>query len=156
VRPLSCTRLSIGNVLEFVCWKWKPYPWVVFRKSRLVWVLFYIWEICCLYRVLTCVIPNCFRFAKICLCQVSLLSRCSPRYFRSSSWGSCTLFIWTERHVSLGVVNVTWINLDSFAFIIHLLKQSWIASRPVCSFCEAMADHCPWLLLQYCQQKLLW
>jgi hypothetical protein len=35
VRPLSCARLSIGNVLEFLCWKWKPYPRVVFRKSRL-------------------------------------------------------------------------------------------------------------------------
>jgi hypothetical protein len=33
VRPLSCARLSIGNVLEFLCWKWKPYPRVVFRKS---------------------------------------------------------------------------------------------------------------------------
>jgi hypothetical protein len=35
-------RLSIGNVLEFLCWKWKPYPRVVFRKSRLVSILFYI------------------------------------------------------------------------------------------------------------------
>jgi hypothetical protein len=25
-------------------------------------------------------IPSCFRLVKICLCQVSLLSRCSPRY----------------------------------------------------------------------------
>jgi hypothetical protein len=36
VRPLSCARLSIGNILEFLCWKWKLYPRVVFRKSRLV------------------------------------------------------------------------------------------------------------------------
>jgi hypothetical protein len=34
---------------------------------------------------------------------------------------------------------VTWINLDSLAFILHFLNQSWIASRSVCSFCEAMA-----------------
>jgi hypothetical protein len=47
VRPLSCARVSIGNVLELLCWKWKPYPRVVFRKSRLVWVLFYIWGVCC-------------------------------------------------------------------------------------------------------------
>jgi hypothetical protein len=26
MRPLSCARLSIGNVLEFLCWKWKPIP----------------------------------------------------------------------------------------------------------------------------------
>jgi hypothetical protein len=47
-RPLSCARLSTGNVLEFICWKWKPYPRAVFRKSRLVSVLFYlyIWEVC--------------------------------------------------------------------------------------------------------------
>jgi hypothetical protein len=36
VRPLSCARLSIGNVLGFLCWKWKPYPRVVFRESGLV------------------------------------------------------------------------------------------------------------------------
>jgi hypothetical protein len=35
VSPLSCARLSTGNVLEFLCWKWKPYPRVEFRKSRL-------------------------------------------------------------------------------------------------------------------------
>jgi hypothetical protein len=26
---------------SILCWKWKPYPRVVFRKSRLVSVLFY-------------------------------------------------------------------------------------------------------------------
>jgi hypothetical protein len=56
----------------------------------------------------------------MCLCQVSLLSRCSPRYLISSSWGSCILFIWTGGHVSLCVVNVAWINLYSLAFSLHL------------------------------------
>jgi hypothetical protein len=83
------------------------------------------------------VIPSCF--VKMCLCQVSLLSRCSPRYLTSSSWGSCILIIWIGGHVSLRVVNVTWIDLDSSAFILHSLNQSWIANRSVCSFCEAMA-----------------
>jgi hypothetical protein len=32
-----------------------------------------------------------------------------------------------------------WINLDSLAFILHFLNQSWIASRSVCNFCETMA-----------------
>jgi hypothetical protein len=41
--------------------------------------------------------------------------------------------------VSLGVVNVTWTDLDSLAFILSFLNQSWIASRSVCSLCEAMA-----------------
>jgi hypothetical protein len=42
-------------------------------------------------------------------------------------------------HVSLRVVNVTWIDLDSLVFILHYLNKFWIASRLVCSFCEAMA-----------------
>jgi hypothetical protein len=69
------------------------------------------------------VIPSCFRFAKICLCQVNLLSRCSPRYLISSYRGNCTLFIWTGGHISLRVVNVAWIDLDSLAFILHFLNQ---------------------------------
>jgi hypothetical protein len=32
------------------------------------------------------VIPSCFHIVKMCLCQVSLLSRCSPRYL-TSFWG---------------------------------------------------------------------
>jgi hypothetical protein len=31
--------------------------------------------------ILVRVVPSCFRFAKMCLHQVSLLSKCSPRYF---------------------------------------------------------------------------
>jgi hypothetical protein len=45
--------------------------------------------------ILVRVILSCFRFAKMCLCQVSLLSRYSPRYLTSSFWGSCTLFIYS-------------------------------------------------------------
>jgi hypothetical protein len=36
IRHIPCARLSIGNVLELLCWKWKPYPRVVFRESTLV------------------------------------------------------------------------------------------------------------------------
>jgi hypothetical protein len=89
--------------------------------------------------ILVRVIPSCFHFAKMCLCQVSLLSRCSPRYLTSSSWESCTLFIWTGGHISLHVVNVMWIDLNSLALILHVLNLSWIESRSVCSFCETVA-----------------
>jgi hypothetical protein len=41
-------------------------------------------------------------------------------------------------HVSLHVVNVTWIGLAPLAFIFHPLNQFWIVARLVCSFCEAM------------------
>jgi hypothetical protein len=72
--------------------------------------------------ILVSVFPNCFRFAKMCLCQLSILSRCSPRYL-TSSWASCTLFIWTGGYISLRVVNVTWIDLDPLAFILHFFKS---------------------------------
>jgi hypothetical protein len=85
------------------------------------------------------VIPSCFRFVNMCLHQISLLSRCNPRYFTSSCWGRCGLFIWTGRRVSLRVVNVIWTNLDSLAFILHLFNHFCIASGLVWSFCEAMA-----------------
>jgi hypothetical protein len=35
-------------------------------------------------------------------------------------------------------VNVKWIDLHPLSFILHFLNQFWIASRLVCSFCEAM------------------
>jgi hypothetical protein len=44
-----------------------------------------------------------------------------------------------QAHISLHVVNVTWINLNPLAFILHPLNQFWIASRLVCSLYEAMA-----------------
>jgi hypothetical protein len=98
--------------------------------------------------ILVRVIPSCFRFAKMCLCQVSLLSRCSLRYL-TSSWVSYTLFIWTGEHISPRVVNVTWIDLDSLAFILNFVNQFWIASRLVCSFCEATAG--PLSMGHYCR-----
>jgi hypothetical protein len=62
------------------------------------------------------VAASCFRFAEMCLCRVSLLSRCSPRYLTSSSWGSCTLYMWRGA-LSFRVVNVTWIDLHLLALI---------------------------------------
>jgi hypothetical protein len=39
------------------------------------------------------------------------------------------------------MVNVTWLDLDSLAFVLHFLNYEyfWITPRLVCSFCEAMA-----------------
>jgi hypothetical protein len=42
-------------------------------------------------------------------------------------------------HISLRVVNVTGINLDPLAFILHFFNHVRIASRLVRSFCERMA-----------------
>jgi hypothetical protein len=75
----------------------------------------------------------------MCLCQVSLLSRCGPRYLTCSSRESCKLFIWKAKQVSLRVVNLTWTNLDPLALILHFSNGFRIAARLVCSFCEAMA-----------------
>jgi hypothetical protein len=98
--------------------------------------------------ILVRVIPSCFHFTKMCFCQLSLLSRCSSRYFTSSQ-GSCTLFLRTGGHVPFRVVNVKRNDLDQLAFIPHFLNQFWIASRLVCSSCEQLLDQCPWPVLQY-------
>jgi hypothetical protein len=125
VCSLSCTKLSIGIILEFLCYKWKPYPRVVFRI-----------EYCFIYMrnlllvegsdlrqsnqyILARVVPSCFHFEKMCLHQLSLLSKCSPRYLTSSSRGSCTLFIWTRGLFSLRVANVMWMDLNPLAFILN-------------------------------------
>jgi hypothetical protein len=46
--------------------------------------------------------------------------------------------MWTGGKVSLRVVNVTWTNLDSLAFTLHLFIHFCIASGLVFSFREAM------------------
>jgi hypothetical protein len=46
--------------------------------------------------------------------------------------------MWTGGQVSLRVVNVTRTDLVSLAFILHLFSHFCVASRLVCSFCEAM------------------
>jgi hypothetical protein len=97
MRPLSWAKLSIRSVLGFLCWKWKPYPRVAFCKSSLL----YIWEGCCLWRVLTCIqVSSTFCWGWFLV--VSVLWKCvyaryvfcqgAARYL-TSSWGSL-LFIW--------------------------------------------------------------
>jgi hypothetical protein len=49
------------------------------------------------------------------------------------------LHIWTGKHVSLLVVNVTWADFKPLAFILHFFNHFSIVLRLVCSFCEAMA-----------------
>jgi hypothetical protein len=76
------------NVLDFLCWKWKPHPIVVFRKSRFgSSIVLYMRSLLAVesfdFRpsnqyILVRMIHSCFHFAKMCLCQVSLLLRCSP------------------------------------------------------------------------------
>jgi hypothetical protein len=89
--------------------------------------------------ILVRVNPSCFRFAKMCLCQVSLLSRCNPRCLTSSCSGNCTLLIWTgvARFSSCSECNVD--RLGFVGFHSPFLNQFWIASRLVFSLCEAMA-----------------
>jgi hypothetical protein len=53
MRPLSC-ELWDWKLSRISSWTWKPYPRVVLCKFRLIWVLFYIWKTCCLWRILTC------------------------------------------------------------------------------------------------------
>jgi hypothetical protein len=46
--------------------------------------------------------------------------------------------MWTGGQVSVCVVNVTRIDLDSLAFIFHPFNHFYIASRLGCSICGAM------------------
>jgi hypothetical protein len=71
--------------------------------------------------------PSCFLLVKMCLCQVSLLSRWRPRYLTSSDWGSWTSLILTSGQVARRVVKVTWVDLVSLTFILHRLSQCWTA-----------------------------
>jgi hypothetical protein len=72
-----------------------------------------------------------------CVCQASLLSRCSLRYFTLYSLEvACCL------HGPEGTFLFTWWmwwnNFYTLAFILHVLNQFWTAAGWVCSFCEAM------------------
>jgi hypothetical protein len=61
------------------------------------------------------------------------------------------LLILAGVHDSFRVVNVTWIDLDLLAFILHFLNQFWIASRLVFSLCYGMAG-----LLSVASTVVLW
>jgi hypothetical protein len=78
---------------------------------------------------------SCFFFVNMCLCQISFRSRCIPRYFTSSGWVSCLLFVWTGVHVFFFKVKVTWADFVSFTFISHFFNHSWILFRLVCIMC---------------------
>jgi hypothetical protein len=65
--------------------------------------------------ILVRMIPSCFRFTKMCLCQVSLLSRCSPRYLNSYFWESCTLLF--EPGGGGPVCSCCECDMDRFAFV---------------------------------------
>jgi hypothetical protein len=102
VRPLSCANLSIGNVLEFLLYSVSEVGLsiVLYMRSLLLVESFDLRP--SNQYILVRVNSSSLRLAKMCLCQVSLLSRCSPR------------------DVSLRVVNVTWTALDPLAFIVHV------------------------------------
>jgi hypothetical protein len=90
----------------------------------------------------------------MCLCQVSLLSRCSPRYVTSTRVSS-TLFIWTGGGGAC-FSSCSECDIGQLGFSIFL-NQFWIVSMMVCSICvEQWPDHCSWLVLQYRRQRLLW
>jgi hypothetical protein len=51
--------------------------------------------------------------------------------------------MWTWGQAYLRVVNVTQTNLESLAFNLHFFNNFWVASRLVCSFCEAKPGSLP-------------
>jgi hypothetical protein len=124
-------RSSTGNVPKFLCWMWKPYLRVVFRRCRLVSVLFYIREVCCLWRVLTCVkhFDECVASVlRKCVCA-SLVSCQDAAGIHEIFLGALRVVYKDRGYVSLRVVNVTWVESDPFDFIFYLftvLDWKWV------------------------------
>jgi hypothetical protein len=93
-------KLSIGSILGFLCWKWKPYPRVVVQVQIGLSIVLYMRS---LFLVESCglrlssqyvfvrVTPRCFRFAKMCLCQVKSPVKVQPEIL--------DIFILEELHV---------------------------------------------------------
>jgi hypothetical protein len=118
----------------------------------LVWYMWSVWRVerfdlrpSNQYRVVR-VTPSCFRFAEMCLCQVSLLSRCSPRYLTSREElpiVHIVVMVWR------GPTWIRWLSFSIFETNFGL-QLSWFV---VCI--KQWLDHCPWLVLQYLRQRFL-
>ena len=101
---LLCIALLTGIALVSLNLSLMQFPIVGFHRSRLVLGLLcrlgiyfqVITEICDRLQIIQyrfrSLRSNCFCLVVMCLCQVSLHSKCLPRYFTSSAWGTCTLF----------------------------------------------------------------
>jgi hypothetical protein len=70
--------------------------------------------------ILVRVSPSCFCFAKMFLCQVSLLSRCNPRYLASYSWGELHI-VYMDQGACFSSCNDI---LHEVQFIINALKKA--------------------------------
>jgi hypothetical protein len=81
------------------------------------------------------VIPSCFCFSNICLRQVYLVD-VQPEILGILLENVYVVYM-AGGKVSLRVVNVTWTDLNSLAFIHRFFNHYfWIASRLVCGFYE--------------------
>jgi hypothetical protein len=75
-------------------------------------------------------------------------------------------FFWWELHIvymNMGPrffscsMNVLFIDLSSLAFNLHFFKKSFgFQIRWFTVSMKQWLDHCPWLVLQYRRQRLLW
>jgi hypothetical protein len=71
------------------------------------------------------------------------------------------IFFLGEMHVvyvdrGTRVMNVTWIEFDPLAFILHFLNQFGFEVGWFALCVKQWLDPCPWLVLQYRLQRLLW
>jgi hypothetical protein len=76
------------------------------------------------YYTVVKVIPSCFRCAKICLCQVQGADRVTSHLLLV---GDAQFLYGPGEHVSLRVVNVTWIDLDPLV-LLSIFKNSFSES----------------------------
>jgi len=81
---------------------------------------------------------SCIFFVDMCVRQVSLRSRCIPRYFKFSACVSCYLGgRGGTRALFCGEINLDWFRLTC----LHtpFFNQNWILFKCVCSLCVATA-----------------
>jgi hypothetical protein len=129
MHPLSCEKLSIGSVLGFLWWNSKPYPRDVFLKIRLIWVLFYIWEVCCVWRILAyymylkdlkflsplSIMTNCIELR--CVLYWSSVTWVSVKYLQSCQLSIASLFTLCYRLKPVFIVYV-WCHAELLSWFL--------------------------------------
>jgi hypothetical protein len=133
--------------MEAPSWSYIPYVQISLSFTIYMSILFLVesFNLCPSNQyIFVRVIRSYFCFAKMCLHHISLLSSCSPRYFTSSSWGSCILFIWAGRGPNFPLCGECYMDqFESVSFYSQFIHQVWVAAMSVCSFCKKIAVSLP-------------
>jgi hypothetical protein len=134
----SCTKLYIGSFLAFLCLKWKPYPTVIFHRSRTIWVLICIGEFSCLWSILTSVqAASAFLWASLPVACVLWMYVCVPCRVQPELLGISLLrkvyvvYDWQSDFSSFGECDMDRLGFVSFlssnSLTIFVFRLGWFA-----------------------------